>query len=111
MRAKVDANHREIAMALKDAHGKVLSLAAVGNGCPDLLVKPGGRPAWCRNLAYLNHADLVAIIDRLLAERVVMLEVKDAKRGRLTPHQVRFHQDWPVAVVTCVDEALEAVHG
>ncbi len=92
MRAKVDANHREIAMALEAIGCPVLSLAAVANGCPDLLV--------------YNPRTRV----------VHMLEVKDGNKPpshrKLTPHQVKFHQRWPcVQVVTCVDEALEAVHG
>lgn len=91
MRAKVDANHREIAAALRKVGCRVLSLAAVGNGCPDLLV-------------YVPRTG-----------QIRMLEVKDGdkspSRRKLTRHQMRFHEDWPVAVVTCVDEALEAVHG
>ena len=89
MRAKVDANHRAIAWTLKQTGCHVLSLAAVGNGCPDLLV-------YNPRTAQLH-----------------MLEVKDGEqnRRRLTPHQKRFHADWPVVVVTCIDEALEVVSG
>jgi len=89
VRAKVDANHREIAQALRKVGCRVLSLAAVGNGCPDLLV----------------------YVPRL--GQIRMLEVKDGdkspSRRKLTPHQVKFHEEWPVAVVTDIDEALEAV--
>ena len=36
--AKVDANQAEIVQALRQIGAVVQSLAAVGNGCPDLLV-------------------------------------------------------------------------
>jgi hypothetical protein len=36
--AKVDANQTEIVQALRQIGAVVQSLAAVGNGCPDLLV-------------------------------------------------------------------------
>lgn len=40
----MDSNHQEITTALRRAGASVLSLAAVGKGCPDLLVcAPGGR--------------------------------------------------------------------
>jgi len=91
MRAKVDANHRAIAWTLKQTGCHVLSLAAVGQGCPDLLV-------WNPR-----------------TEQLHMLEVKDGDKPpsarKLTPHQKRFHADWPVVVVTCIDEALEVVSG
>ena len=82
MRFKVDANHRAIANTLHRAGCEVLSLAAIGNGCPDLLVYRDG---------------------------LYMLEVKDEQRGRLTPHQKSFHSRWPVAVVCNEEEALRAV--
>lgn len=87
--ARRDRNHPEIVKALRDAGCKVLDLGAVGNGCPDLLVKRGGR--------------------------IGFLEIKDGKqppsaRG-LTLDQVDFHRQWgdSVVVVTSVGEALEAM--
>ena len=89
---KVDDNQAAIVKALRKAGCNVLSLAAVGNGCPDLLVCIPG--VW--------EADVI-----------VMLEIKDgeksASRRKLTPHQKRFHEDWPVQVVTNEIEALRAV--
>jgi hypothetical protein len=41
--AKVDANHGEIVDALRKIGASVQSLAAVGDGCPDLLVGFRGR--------------------------------------------------------------------
>jgi soluble P-type ATPase len=85
--ARIDDNQNRIVRALRQAGARVLSLATVGNGCPDLLV--------CR------------------ADRLYMLEVKDGdkvkSKQRLTPHQVKFHQSWPVQVVNSVESALIAI--
>ena len=87
--AKVDDNQNEVVEALRKAGCKVLSLAAVGDGCPDLLVY---RPA-----TGLFH----------------LIEVKDGKKypsqQALTPAQVKFHKEWPVSVSNSIDTALEAV--
>jgi len=90
--AKVDGTQAEIVKALRDAGCKVLSLAACGNGVPDLLVKVNQTPYEMYDEMYL-------------------LEVKNpAGRGtKLTAAQVEFHKDWPVAVVTNAAEALAAV--
>ena len=86
---KVDANQSAIVSALRRVGCEVLSLAAVGNGCPDLLV-------------------FVPVTDRL-----VMLECKDGmkapSRRSLTPHQREFHKRWPVVVVEDENAALTAV--
>ena len=86
-KARVDDNQKCIVQALRKAGASVLSLAAVGAGCPDLLVYSAGG--------------------------LYMLEVKDGakakSRQKLTPHQVRFHADWPVTVVNSVDGALKAI--
>jgi Holliday junction resolvase len=85
--AKVDSNQGDIVRALRKAGCNVLSLAAVGNGCPDLLAYRAG-------LLYL-------------------IEIKDGNKSpsriKLTPHQVRFHRDWPVHVVTNESEALKII--
>lgn len=89
--AKVDDNHGEIVQALRDAGCGVLSLAAVGKGCPDLLVH-GPLYPW----------------------RHTLLEVKDGSKPpsarRLTPDQAKFHEAWKgwIHVVTSVEEALDA---
>ena len=86
--AKVDANHRAIAAALRKCGCEVLSLAAVANGCPDLLVFRDGHGLF-------------------------LLEVKDGRRPpserKLTRHQKAFVSRWPVHVVTDEEEALRAV--
>lgn len=84
--AKVDGTQRSIVDALRRHGCEVLSLAAVANGCPDLLV-----------------------YDRALTGQMVLMEVKNpAGRGtKLTDAQVKFHAQWPVVVVTTPDEALK----
>ena len=84
---RVDENQISIVRDLRKAHCRVLSLAALGQGAPDLLVQRNG-------VLYL-------------------LEIKDGDKfpsqRKLTPHQIQFHKDWKVHVVNNTDEALEAV--
>lgn len=90
-RAKVDTNHAAIVAALRRVGAQVQSLAAVGNGVPDLLV--AFRGAW------------------------FVMEVKDGdkppSRRRLTPAEAEWHmqfnQSAPVWTVSSIDEALEAI--
>lgn len=90
--AKVDTNHGDIVKALRAVGCSVLSLAAVGNGCPDLLV----CVPWNR--------------------RMHLIEVKDGSKPpsarQLTEDQERFHANWkgPIHVVTNVEQALAVVH-
>lgn len=87
-KAKVDDNQNEIVDALRKAGCAVLSLAAVGKGCPDLLVQRAG--------IYLY-----------------LLEVKDGSKPpsarRLTPDQKEFFLSWNAYVVNDIAEALKAV--
>lgn len=87
--ARIDSNHREIVRALRDVGVSVQSLAAVGQGVPDLLCAYRG----------MNY----------------LLEVKD---GSLPPSQRKLTEDernwidkWrgKVSVVESVEEALIAV--
>ena len=85
--AKTDRNQDEIVQALRAAGASVQSLAAVGQGVPDLLVGFCGA--------------------------TVLIEVKDASqppsRRRLTEDQIKWHGAWrggPVAVVDGVEAAL-----
>lgn len=87
--AKVDGNHAEIASALRAAGCSVQSLAAIGAGCPDLLVG---------------------------TERVnVLLEIKDPTQSpsdrRFTPAQKRWHAEWrgTAHVVETIEQALFVV--
>jgi len=88
--AKVDANQTEIVQALRQIGAVVQSLAAVGNGCPDLLV------------GYRN--------------RLFLLEIKDGNKPpsaqALTPHQVEWHRVWAghVVVVNSVGSAIAAIN-
>lgn len=87
--ARTDANQTAIVQALRDMGCTVQSLAAIGNGCPDLLV--GYKRA------------------------TMLLEVKDGTKPpsarRLTEDQIRWHGDWrggPLAVVCDVESAVRA---
>jgi hypothetical protein len=84
--AKVDRNQAEIVAALRAAGASVQSLAAIGAGCPDLLVGFRGKN--------------------------MLMEVKDGLKppsGRmLKPDQVEWHIGWRghAQVVNSADEAL-----
>lgn len=88
-RARTDSNHAEIVEALRRAGCTVQSLAAIGDGTPDLLVGYDGR-----NL---------------------LVEVKDGakspSRRRLTPDERTWHAAWAgqVAVASTIDEALAVI--
>jgi hypothetical protein len=88
--ARVDANHEQVVVALQAAGATVQSLAAVGQGVPDLLVGFQGK--------------------------TLLLEIKDGKKPpsarRLTEQQLVWHGAWrggPVAVVDGPDAALRAL--
>lgn len=88
--AKIDANQTQVVEALRAAGATVQSLAAVGQGVPDLLVGFRGQ--------------------------TVLLEVKDGRKPpserRLTEQQITWHGAWrggPVAIVDGVDAALRAL--
>lgn len=75
--AKVDKNHGEIVRAFEKCGARVLSLASMGRGVPDLLVS--------------------------IRNRLRLVEVKSAK-GKLTTQQVEFVQHWPVDIVRDVSD-------
>ena len=87
--AKVDGNQAAIVSALRKAGAHVQSLAAIGKGCPDLLVSHHGR--W------------------------YVLEVKDPAKPpsarALTADQAVWHISAraPVAVVLTAEDALAAI--
>lgn len=88
--AKTDANQPEIVQALRKAGATVHSLAAVGDGCPDLLVGYSAKTA--------------------------LMEVKDGSKPpsarQLTPDQMDWHANWrggTVAIVTDVESALRVL--
>ena len=85
-RARVDANHVEIATAFRQAGWSVLSLASVGKGCPDLLVQ---HPA---------------------VDDLYLVEVK-TKAGKLTADQARFQQAFTVKVIRSVDDVQALIEG
>ncbi len=88
--ARVDANHEQVVVALQAAGATVQSLAAVGQGVPDLLVGFQGK--------------------------TLLMEIKDGKKPpsarRLTEQQLVWHGAWrggPVSVVDGPDAALRAL--
>ena len=88
--AKVDANQTQVVEALRAAGATVQSLAAVGQGVPDLLVGFRGQ--------------------------TVLLEVKNGRappsERRLTEDQLKWHGEWrggPLAVVDGPDAALRVL--
>ncbi len=87
---RVDDNHAAIVAALRAVGCAVQSLAAVGKGCPDLVVGRRGQ--------------------------TFLLEVKDGAKPpsarKLTPDEEEWHRAWcgvPVATVNSVREALAVV--
>ena len=86
---KIDANQTGIVRDLRKAGCRVLSLASVGGGCPDLLVY---RPT---------------------TGLFTLLEIKDGSKPpsarKLTPDQVKFHKIMPTVVVCSTEEAYTAV--
>ena len=80
-RAKVDSTHGEIADTFRAGAWLVLSLAPLGNGVPDLLVRS------TRGYMFL-------------------IEVKAAK-GKLRDKQQVFADFWPVHVLRSASEAVE----
>lgn len=97
--AKVDLTQAAIVDCLRAAGCKVLSLAACGKGVPDLL-------------CYIPHLLTAENGIRVIPDSFIyLLEVKNpGGRGTaLTPDQVKFHESWPVTIVTTPEEALRAV--
>lgn len=88
--AKIDANQTQVVIALRAAGATVQSLAAVGQGVPDLLVGFQGK--------------------------TMLMEVKDGRRPpserQLTEQQLTWHGAWrggTLCVVDGPDAALRAI--
>lgn len=88
--AKVDSNHGDVVEALRAAGASVQSLAAIGKGCPDLLV--GYRGMW------------------------LLFEVKDGTRSpsrrKLTPDQeewIKASKGGAVWLITSIPDAMYAL--
>ncbi len=88
--AKIDVNQPAIVDALRKAGATVQSLAAIGKGCPDLLIGYVGKTA--------------------------LIEVKDGDKAasaqKLRPMQQDWHQNWrggTLATVNDVESALSVL--
>lgn len=79
--AKIDANQEQVVSALRSAGATVQSLAAIGKGCPDLLVGYNGF--------------------------TFLMEVKDGNKPPsarvLTPQQQEWHRNWRGSSLVIVD--------
>ena len=87
--AKIDENQPAIVAALRQAGASVQSLAAVGKGCPDLLIGYAGE----NYLAEIKNPD-------------------KPKRDRdLTPDQVKWHAEWKgiINVIETKEQALRLI--
>jgi hypothetical protein len=82
LRPRVDSNQKDIAAALMKMGATVFSLAAIGGGCPDLLV------GW-RGVTYL-------------------VEVKGEK-GKFTPAQTDFYERWKGGPIACLRTTVDVV--
>lgn len=86
-RPRTDANHTAIISALRTAGCAVQSLAAIGSGCPDLLVSKNGH--------------------------CCVAEIKDGKRApsqqKLTDDQEKWIANWKsrVFVLRSVEDAIK----
>jgi Holliday junction resolvase len=77
--ARTDGNHLAVITAFRKCGVEVLSLAAIGNGCPDLLCA-------CKRGTWL-----------------VEVKNKEGRGERLTPDQVKFHAHWPQRIFIVTD--------
>ena len=89
-RPRLDANQQELVAALRKAGATVHSLAAIGGGCPDLLVGWHGQ--------------------------TLLMEVKDGSlspsRRKLTDDEENWRSAWSggtVWVITSLQDALDAM--
>ena len=88
---RIDDNHTDNVRALRCVGCAVISVAGIGRGVPDLIVRSP------------------------FSGRIHLLEVKDGRkppsRRTLTPDEARFHAEWPnsVTIVLDVASALAAV--
>jgi hypothetical protein len=95
--AKTDSNQSEIVATLKAAGAKILSLAAVGRGVPDLLVfVPTVDP------------ELIAQTAERLGGVYFLAEIKVTK-GKLSPRQIDWHKAWGDSAVDIVRSGVDAL--
>jgi hypothetical protein len=90
---RVDESHVLIVEALRAAGASVLSLAAVGKGCPDVLIGYAGVDV----LAELKNDPKL---------------VKDKRRTKPAAHQETWHAGWrgrSVSVLRSPEEALQLI--
>ena len=79
-----DSNHDAITWEYQRLGCLVVSLAVVGNGCPDLLVK------------------------ELQTGRLALVEVK-SRRGKIKPAQEKFAREWQTRIVRTAADVVQHV--
>lgn len=93
--AKIDANHDQIVSVARAYGATVQSLAAVGRGCPDLLI------------GYRGHTLLVEVKDG----------TKPPSARQLTNQQLDWHANWKGGTVAIIkdieglEHLLRTIHG
>ena len=84
---RTDANHGDVVKALRQAGATVVSLASIGDGCPDLLV--GYRA------------------------ETLLIEVKDGSKPKseqaLTPDEENFRIKWEGSIIYTVNSIEQAL--
>jgi Holliday junction resolvase len=81
--ARIDTNHKEIVVALRQAGATVVSLASMKHGCPDLLVGYNGE--------------------------TILMEIKRDSKSRFTPDQLDFMGKWKGGAISRVDSIDAAI--
>lgn len=85
--ARIDDNQLKIVQTFRSLGFSVISIAAVGCGCPDLIVARNGI--------------------------IRLIEIKDGSKPpserRLTPDQEKFHAEWKatIPIVTSVEDVIK----
>lgn len=96
-RTRADANQKGIDKALRSVGASVVSLGAVGGGCPDRLV------------GYKGQTFLIETKNR---EREKSQSIASRANLMRTPDQTKFHAAWqgqPVAIAYSPDDALRII--
>lgn len=105
---KIDGNHAAIVKALRAAGVYVVSLAALGNGVPDLLCSYNGR-----------GVRMMALMEVKLPHSPYLRGGKGGKRERqshdmdpqagFTDAEKKFHAEWPGPPIFTVRSEAEAL--
>ena len=110
----MDGVHAEIVKALRKVGCQVKDASRVGQGFPDLIVRVPPRFAFVSStmqpqIEAVGYDPTPPGTSNPLRWRILLMEVK-GRKGRLTPDQEEWMQEWPeTIIVRSIDEALQAV--